>query len=88
MSFINDAFVGIGAVALAFAFTDLVRAYFPNYYRIIVPVLLLGAVDAYIPQFSFLSWGFQIGVFAAIMSGLWFLQRKAVIRQDGTRDNG
>ena len=88
MSFINDALVATGSVALAFAFTDLVRNYFPNYYRIAVPVLLLGAVDAYIPQFTFLSWGFQVGVFAAIGGGIWFLRKKAVIRQDGTRDNG
>ncbi len=88
MNFINDAFVATGAVALAFGFTDLVRTYFPNYYRIIVPVLLLGAVDAYVPQFSFLSWGFQTGVFAAIGAGIWFMRRKSVIRQDGTRDDG
>ncbi len=88
MSFINDALVATGAVALAFAFTDLVRTYYPNYYRVIVPVLLLGAVDAYVPQFTFLSWGFQTGVFASIGFGIWFLRRKAVIRQDGSRDNG
>ncbi len=88
MSFINDAFVATGAVALAFGFTDLVRAYFPNWYRLAVPVLLLGAVDAYIPWFSFLTVGFQVGVFAAIGGGLWFLRKKAVIRQDGTRDDG
>lgn len=88
MSFFNDALAATGAVALAFAGTDLLRTYYPNWFRLAVPVTLLAAVDAYIPQFSFLTWGFQAGVFASITFGVWFLRRKSVIRQDGTRDNG
>ena len=88
MSFLSDAFTAVGAVGIAFAGTDLLRSYFPNYFRIAVPVVLLAAVDAYVPQFSFLTWGFQVGAFAAIGFGLWYLRRKTVIRQDGTRDNG
>ena len=88
MSFISDAFTAVGVVALAFAVTDLLRTYFPNWFRLAVPITVIAAVDAYIPQFSFLTWGFQAGVFAAISGGLWYLRKRRVIRQDGTVDNG
>ncbi len=88
MSFFQDAFTAIGALSLAAAVSEVARAKWPNWYRAIVPVVILGAADAYIPQFSFLSWGFQTGIVAAIGFGIWYLRKKSVIRQDGTRDNG
>ncbi len=88
MSFFSDAFTAVGVVAIAFAATDLIRTYFPNWFRLAVPVTLIAAVDAYIPQFSFLTWGFQAGVLAAITGGLWYLRKRRVVRQDGTIDNG
>ena len=88
MSFISDAFTAVGVVGIAFAVTDLLRTYFPNWFRLAVPVTLIAAVDAYIPQFSFLSWGFQVGIAAAIIFGVWYLYKKRVIRQDGSVDNG
>ncbi len=88
MTFFSDVFVAIGAVTIAFGATDLLRTYFPNWFRLAVPVTLLAAVDAYIPQFSFLSIGFQVGIAAAISGGLWYLRKRRVVRQDGTVDNG
>ena len=88
MTFLSDAFTAVGVVGLAFAGTDLLRTYFPNWFRLAVPVTLIAAVDAYIPQFSFLTWGFQAGVFTAILGGLWYLRKRRVIRQDGTYDDG
>ena len=88
MSFFSDAFTAVGVVGIAFAGTDLLRTYFPNWFRLAVPVTLIAAVDAYIPQFSFLTWGFQVGIAAAITFGLWYLRKKRVIRQDGSVDNG
>lgn len=88
MSFFTDAFTAVGVVGIAFAGTDLLRTYFPNWFRLAVPVTLIAAIDAYIPQFSFLSWGFQAGIAAAITFGVWYIRKRGVIRQDGTRDNG
>jgi len=88
MSFINDAFMAVGIVTIAFAGTDLLRTYFPNWFRLAVPVCLLAAVDAYIPHFSFLTWGFQAGIAVAVTGGLWYLRKRRVVRQDGTIDNG
>ena len=88
MSFLTDAFTAVGVVGIAFAATDIIRMYFPNWFRLAVPVLLIAAVDAYIPQFTFLSWGFQVGIAAAIYFGLWYLRKRRVVRQDGTWDNG
>ncbi len=88
MSFFSDAFVAVGLVTIAFAATDLLRTYLPNWFRLAVPVTLLAAVDAYIPQFSFLTIGFQVGIAAAISGGLWYLRKKRVIDQRGNVDNG
>jgi len=88
MSFLSDAFTAVGVVGIAFAGTDLLRTYFPNWFRLAVPVTLIAAVDAYIPQFSFLSWGFQAGIAGAIFFGMWYLRKCRVIRQDGSVDNG
>lgn len=88
MSFFNDAFTAIGALSLAVAVSEVARSYWPNWYRVAVPVTLLAAVDAYIPQFTILSWGFQAGVAVAFAFGMWFLRRRRVVRQDGTIDNG
>ncbi len=88
MSVFQDAFTAIGALSLAAALSEVARAKWPNWYRAIVPVVILGAADAYIPQFTMLSWGFQIGLAVAVSFGIWFLRRRRVVRQDGTHDNG
>lgn len=88
MSFFQDAFTAIGALALAYGAADMIRHYLPNYYRVFVPILILGAVDAYVPQFSFLSWGFQLGLLVAVSFMVWYLRRGRVRRQDGSVDNG
>ena len=87
MSFFSDAFTAVGVLGIAFAGTDLLRTYYPNWFRLAVPVTLIAAVDAYIPQFSFLTWGFQAGIAAAMFFGLWYFRKKRVVRQDGTIDN-
>lgn len=88
MSFLTDVLTAFGAVGIAFALTDLVRSYFPNYFRIAVPVVLITAVDAYVPQFSILTYGWQVGIAGSIAFGMWYLRKRRVIRQDGTVDNG
>ncbi len=86
--FFQDAMTAVGVVAIALAGTDLLRTYIPNWFRLAVPVTVLAAVDAYVPYFDFMSWGFQAGIAAAISGGLWYLRKRRVVRQDGTIDNG
>jgi hypothetical protein len=88
MSFIESAFTAVGSLALAYAAADMVRHYLPNYYRVLTPILILGAVDAYVPQFTMLDWGFQTGLAVGVTFALWYLRKKRVVRQDGTIDNG
>ncbi len=88
MSFLNDSMVAIGAFTLAYGAADMRRHYLPNYYRVITPVLLIAAADAYIPQFDFVSWGFQAGLAVAVTGLMWYLRKRQVVRQDGTIDRG
>jgi len=79
-SFFQDFLVGVGALGIAFGVADTIRHYFPNYIRLMTAGLIMFTVDALIPQFSMLHLpGVIVGSSVA---------KRAVIRQDGTRDNG
>ncbi len=87
--FFQDFFVGVGAMALAFIAADALRHYFPNTIRFITAGLLIFAVDALTPHFSVLHLpGVWIGAGIAAASGVWYLRKKRVVRQDGSIDNG
>ena len=88
MSFFQDAITAVGAITLAYGAADMIRHYLPNYYRVLFPLLMVGMIDAYVPQFSILTWGFQIGTAVTVTFLLWYLRKKRVVRQDGSIDNG
>lgn len=88
MSFFSEAITAVGAIGLAFGAADMIRHYYPNSYRLLTAVLIVGTADAFVPQFSILDPGFITGMVAATAFGVWFLRRGRVVRQDGTIDNG
>ncbi len=88
MNFFETAVMAVGFLGLAYGAADMLRHYLPNYYRVFTPVLILGAADAYIPYFDFMTWGFQVGLAVGITGLMLFLRRGRVRRQDGTIDNG
>ena len=86
--FFLDALNALGAILVAGGVSELVRSYFPNYHRVLTPILMIVAVDAAFSQFTTITWGFQTGLAACVGLGLWWLRRGRVVRQDGSIDNG
>ena len=84
ISFFQDLFIGIGALAVSFAVADMIRHYLPNYIRFLTAGLLLFTADALIPGCSILHLdGVLIGAVLAAAFGVWFLHKRAIIDQEG-----
>lgn len=74
ITFLTDLFLSFGAYAAALAVSETIRRNLPNYFRIVVPALLIGTAAA-VSGDNIVTWGWFVGITLISSTVLWFMRK-------------